>query len=111
MRKLQDNPNDVVAIGSMYKAQQQMNLWAQSKQLPGQFTGSTGVQVLSQQELSGPDKKQQAWIKKVGMFLSVSGHETLTDIFTLPRSGTSHPKWPPTAMSWGTRAGIRWQSI
>ncbi len=44
----------------------QMKLWAESKNLPGQFTGSTGVQVLSQAELAGStDPKKQAWVKKV----------------------------------------------
>ena len=39
-----------------------MKMWAESKNLPGQFTGSTGVQVLSQAELAGTtDPKKQAW--------------------------------------------------
>ena len=41
-----------------------MNQWAESKQLPGQFLGSTGVQILSQEELIG-DPRHQAWTKKV----------------------------------------------
>ena len=45
----------------------QANAWAQSKQLPGQFTGTTDVRILSQQELAGPDKRNQAWAKKVGV--------------------------------------------
>ena len=45
-----------------------MKMWAESKNLPGQFTGSTGVQVLSQAELAGTtDPKKQAWVKKVGI--------------------------------------------
>ncbi|ELT98408.1 hypothetical protein CAPTEDRAFT_158003 [Capitella teleta] len=63
MRKLQDNPMDVEAMNSMYKSQKQMSQWAESKQLPGQFLGSTGAQVLSQQELLG-DPRNQAWAKK-----------------------------------------------
>lgn len=41
----------------------QVDAWAQSNTIPGLFTGSTGAQVLSSDELSnsGP----QAWIKKV----------------------------------------------
>lgn len=41
----------------------QIDAWAQLNSLPGQFTGSTGAQVLSSEQLSnsGP----QAWIKKV----------------------------------------------
>lgn len=41
-----------------------MNSWAESKNLPGQFTGSTGAQLLSQSELAGTG--QQAWLRKVG---------------------------------------------
>lgn len=41
-----------------------MQNWALSKQEPGQFTGTTGVKVLSQEELSSG---HQAWARKVGM--------------------------------------------
>ncbi|CAE1258726.1 SON [Acanthosepion pharaonis] len=64
VQKLQENPNDVQALNVMYKAQQEVNRWAQSKQLPGQFTGSTGAKVMTQEELNGPDKRFQAWAKK-----------------------------------------------
>lgn len=41
----------------------QIDAWAQLNSMPGQFTGSTGAQVLTSEQLSnsGP----QAWIKKV----------------------------------------------
>lgn len=39
-----------------------MQSWAQSKQQPGQFTGSTGAQIMSQAELSSGF---QAWARKV----------------------------------------------
>lgn len=42
-----------------------MNKWAESKNLPGQFTGSTGVQCLTQQELAPSDARFNAWVKKV----------------------------------------------
>lgn len=42
----------------------QMQNWALSKQEPGQFTGTTGVKVLSQEELSSG---HQAWARKVGV--------------------------------------------
>ncbi|KAL3883301.1 hypothetical protein ACJMK2_029583 [Sinanodonta woodiana] len=64
VRKLQENPYDPVAQSVMAQAQQRASLWAQSKLLPGQFLGSTGATILSQQELMGPDKKRQAWAKK-----------------------------------------------
>ncbi|XP_044740119.1 protein Son [Chrysoperla carnea] len=61
MRKLQENPNDSQAVAEMYRAQQEMQNWATSKQMPGQFTGSTGAQILSAAELSSG---YQAWARK-----------------------------------------------
>ncbi|KAL1505795.1 hypothetical protein ABEB36_005274 [Hypothenemus hampei] len=61
MRKLQENPHDVQALTEMYKSNKEMDHWAKSKQQFGQFTGSTGAQVLSQAELSSG---YQAWAKK-----------------------------------------------
>ncbi|XP_061759624.1 protein SON isoform X2 [Nerophis ophidion] len=61
-RRLTENPLDVSAICMLTRAQEQVDLWAQSNTIPGLFTGSTGAQVLSTEELSnsGP----QAWLKK-----------------------------------------------
>ncbi|XP_034949205.1 protein SON-like isoform X2 [Chelonus insularis] len=61
MRKLRENPNDVQALNEMYHAQNEMKTWAESKQMPGQFTGSTGVKVLSPAELTAG---YQAWARK-----------------------------------------------
>ncbi|XP_056640314.1 protein Son isoform X1 [Diorhabda sublineata] len=61
MRKLQENPNDVQALTQIYKSNREMQSWATSKQQLGQFTGSTGAQILSQAELSSG---YQAWTKK-----------------------------------------------
>ncbi|CAG9827060.1 unnamed protein product [Diabrotica balteata] len=61
MRKLQENPNDVQALTEVYKSNKEMQSWATSKQQLGQFTGSTGAQILSQAELSSG---YQAWAKK-----------------------------------------------
>ncbi|XP_050307702.1 protein Son [Anthonomus grandis grandis] len=65
LRKLQENPHDVKALGDMYKSNKEMETWAKSKQqfsqLSGQFTGSTGAQVLTQAELASG---YQAWAKK-----------------------------------------------
>lgn len=41
-----------------------MKNWAESKQMPGQFTGSTGVKVLSPAELHSG---YQAWARKVNL--------------------------------------------
>ncbi|XP_072751727.1 uncharacterized protein [Anoplolepis gracilipes] len=61
MRKLTENPNDVGALNAMHRAQNEMRTWAESKQIPGQFTGSTGVKVLTPAELSSG---YQAWARK-----------------------------------------------
>nr|XP_050852413.1 protein Son isoform X3 [Vespula vulgaris] len=61
MRKLRENPNDVGALNEMYRAQNEMRTWAESKQMPGQFTGSTGAKVLSPAELTSG---YQAWAHK-----------------------------------------------
>lgn len=39
-----------------------MSRWAQSKQEPGQFTGSTGAQILTPKELASG---YQAWARRV----------------------------------------------
>ncbi|XP_052452856.1 protein SON isoform X1 [Carassius gibelio] len=61
-KRLAENPFDINAMCMLNKAQEQVDAWAQSNTIPGLFTGSTGAQVLSSDELSnsGP----QAWIKK-----------------------------------------------
>lgn len=43
-----------------------MKTWAESKQMPGQFTGSTGAKVLSPAELTSG---YQAWARKVTLLL------------------------------------------
>ncbi|KAM9320386.1 protein SON [Gastrophryne carolinensis] len=60
--RLTGNPFDLEALFMLNRAQEQIDAWAQSTSLPGQFTGSTGAQVLSADEISnsGP----QAWLKK-----------------------------------------------
>lgn len=52
---------DSEAIKMMYNSQREMSSWASSKHLPGQFTGSTGANVLKPNELnSGP----QVWARR-----------------------------------------------
>lgn len=43
----------------------QMSRWVQSKQEPGQFTGSTGAQILTPKELASG---YQAWARRVSRF-------------------------------------------
>ncbi|XP_076549047.1 uncharacterized protein LOC117600944 isoform X2 [Osmia lignaria lignaria] len=71
MRKLRENPNDVFAQNEMYRAQNEMKTWAESKQMPGQFTGSTGAKVLSPAELTSG---YQAWARKLGYLALVCIH-------------------------------------
>ncbi|XP_077470468.1 SON DNA and RNA binding protein b [Stigmatopora argus] len=61
-KRLAENPFDVNAICMLSRAQEQVDAWALCNTVPGLFTGSTGAQVLSSEELSnsGP----QAWLKK-----------------------------------------------
>lgn len=66
-KKLQENPNDIDAVMTLGKVQEKASMWAQSKNLPGKFLGSTGAHIMSQEELIGPDKKRQAWAKRVGV--------------------------------------------
>lgn len=61
MRRLQENPMDCEAIKMLHSAQKEMASWASSKYLPGQFTGSTGANILSARELT---KGCQAWARK-----------------------------------------------
>ncbi|XP_074034056.1 son RNA binding protein isoform X2 [Leptinotarsa decemlineata] len=67
IRRLQENPHDVQALTQMYKSNKEMQSWATSKQQLGQFTGSTGAQILSQAELSSG---YQAWAKKANKILN-----------------------------------------
>lgn len=82
MRKLQDNPEDFEAKKLMFNTQKdvrfifllvglgtklkflffQMSAWATSKFTPGQFTGSTGANILTVKELASGF---QSWAKKV----------------------------------------------
>ena len=54
-----------------------MKSWVESKQIPGQFTGSTGAKLLTPAELSSG---YQAWAKKVTILIS---SHTLTAILFL----------------------------
>ena len=59
-KKLEDNPNDSDALAKLYDAQKEMEKWAESKNKPGQFTGTTGAKILTHAELS---TGVQAWAK------------------------------------------------
>ncbi|CAG2100119.1 unnamed protein product [Medioppia subpectinata] len=61
MRKLSDDPHNVVALKQMYQANQMMTEWAESKMVPGQFIGSTGANILTPEQLNG---SYNAWTRK-----------------------------------------------
>ncbi|XP_060555104.1 protein SON-like isoform X2 [Ruditapes philippinarum] len=88
MKKLQDNPNDVTAKIILSKAQKQASQWAASKNLPGQFIGSTGASIMSQDELMG-NKKRQAWLKK-DVFTSAAPVTGGIGMFLLQKMGWKH---------------------
>lgn len=50
-----------------------MSAWANSKFIPGQFTGSTGANILSARELTSGF---QAWAKRVSVFSNGVGQST-----------------------------------
>ncbi|KJH52404.1 hypothetical protein DICVIV_01381 [Dictyocaulus viviparus] len=62
--RLSNNPNDYDAIRLLKEADDKMASWAAAKNLPGKFTGSTGVNVLSAEELQPHDPRYNAWVKK-----------------------------------------------
>lgn len=51
-----------------------MKTWAESKQMPGQFTGSTGVKVLSAAELTSG---YQTWARKVIFYVLLTSSNVL----------------------------------
>jgi len=60
-RKLQQNAEDAEALKEMYDAQKQMEMWAMSKNKPGQFVGSTGASIMKKHELNNG---LHAWARK-----------------------------------------------
>ena len=67
-KKLESNPNDSEALEKLYAAQKEMGKWAESKNKPGQFTGTTGAKILTHAELS---TGVQAWAKQVSQTFSL----------------------------------------
>ena len=47
MEALKVKPNDPDALSELYEAQKQVTMWAESKNKPGQFTGTTGAKILN----------------------------------------------------------------
>ncbi|KAJ8026980.1 Protein SON [Holothuria leucospilota] len=66
-RALQTNPLDVEALSSMHSAQRKLQNWINRDNKPGLFTGSTDANILTPQQLANPNRKHQAWAKKVAL--------------------------------------------
>uniref|UniRef100_F6ZBX8 G-patch domain-containing protein n=1 Tax=Ciona intestinalis TaxID=7719 RepID=F6ZBX8_CIOIN len=58
VRELESNPSNETALNNMQQMQVKLDKWMRSKIIPGQFTGSSGLQPLSRMEL---ERGQQAW--------------------------------------------------
>ncbi|XP_078495207.1 protein Son-like [Ciona intestinalis] len=58
VRELESNPCNETALNNMQQMQVKLDKWMKSKIIPGQFTGSSGLQPLSRMEL---ERGQQAW--------------------------------------------------
>lgn len=63
-RKVLSTPNDFDAHRALREANEQISLWAALKSLPGEYTGTTGLRLLSADELQPHNPKFHAWVKK-----------------------------------------------
>uniref|UniRef100_A0A1I7XR36 CCHC-type domain-containing protein n=1 Tax=Heterorhabditis bacteriophora TaxID=37862 RepID=A0A1I7XR36_HETBA len=72
-RTLNENPNDFDAIKKLKDADDQMEAWAATKNLPGKFTGSTGLNILKPEELQPQDPRYNAWVRKVRVITEMFG--------------------------------------
>ncbi|UMM12720.1 hypothetical protein L5515_001357 [Caenorhabditis briggsae] len=62
--KVLATPNDFEAHRALKEANEQIKLWAALKSLPGEYTGTTGLRLLSADELQPHNPKFHAWVKK-----------------------------------------------
>lgn len=58
-----------------------MKKWAESKNIPGLFTGSTGAECLTPEQLAPADIRCHAWVKKVNLEFSISNLWTISISF------------------------------
>ncbi|XP_048396686.1 protein SON-like isoform X3 [Stegostoma tigrinum] len=104
-RRLVKNPYDEAAMSMILQTQEQIDVWAQSNSLPGQFTGSTGAQVLTYEKLtnSGP----QAWIRKF-MFSGVSSSQTREAVIQRESNWSLNLncRYKSRTEPWATLAGV-----
>lgn len=63
-RKVLATPNDFDAHRALREANEQISLWAALKSLPGEYTGTTGLRLLSADQLQPHNPKYHAWVKK-----------------------------------------------
>uniref|UniRef100_A0AC35FRB0 G-patch domain-containing protein n=1 Tax=Panagrolaimus sp. PS1159 TaxID=55785 RepID=A0AC35FRB0_9BILA len=72
---LQQDPNDRYARRQIEDIDRDMSAWAESKNIPGRFTGRTGARVLSVDELAPSDPRYNSWARK-DLFLTAPEHES-----------------------------------
>ncbi|KAE9556280.1 hypothetical protein FO519_000463 [Halicephalobus sp. NKZ332] len=75
VQALMTNPEDYYAKNKVAEIDQEMSAWAESKNIPGKFTGRTGARVLSADELGPSDPKYNAWARK-DLFLNAPEHDS-----------------------------------
>ena len=66
---LQKDPEDRYARRQIEDIDREMSAWAESKNIPGRFTGRTGARVLTVDELAPRDPRYNSWARKVRFIL------------------------------------------
>ncbi|KAJ6662431.1 hypothetical protein lerEdw1_011844 [Lerista edwardsae] len=105
-KRLTENTFDLEAMCLLNRAQERIDAWAQLNSMPGQFTGSTGAQVLTSEQLSnsGP----QAWIKKVDDIQTDESKYQMLSSFEI--TGRSDSDTLRTVYILAPRIGYSWSS-
>ncbi|CAB3410617.1 unnamed protein product [Caenorhabditis bovis] len=63
-KRLATNPNDFDAHRDLREANEKIEAWAALKSLPGEYTGTTGLKLLTPEQLQPENPKYHAWVKK-----------------------------------------------
>uniref|UniRef100_A0A7E4VES4 Protein kinase domain-containing protein n=1 Tax=Panagrellus redivivus TaxID=6233 RepID=A0A7E4VES4_PANRE len=73
---LASDPNDRYIRRRIEDIDRDMSAWAESKNIPGRFTGRTGARILSADELAPSDPRYNAWARK-DLFVNAPEHESV----------------------------------
>ncbi|CAI2303569.1 unnamed protein product [Caenorhabditis sp. 36 PRJEB53466] len=63
-KKLYSTPNDFEAHRALREANEKIESWAALKSLPGEYTGTTGLKLLTADELQPHNPKYHAWVRR-----------------------------------------------